>query len=51
MDKEILMAAFVLAQVVLVPILGALWFGIREERQQLRRLLIMAIQASSRRIR
>lgn len=41
------MAAFIAIQVVLVPILGLLWLGIRNERQKQKMLYRKAIEAAS----
>ena len=43
------MVEFVVAQLILVPILGGFWIGIRKEREKQKRLLILAISAASRR--
>jgi len=40
---------FIVAQLVLIPILGGIWLGIKKEREEQKRLLSMALAAASRR--
>ena len=44
-----MIAAFVAAQTVLVPILGLIWLGIRSERQKQQRLYNDAIALATQR--
>lgn len=43
-DVQVALAAFLAAQVILLPILGLLWYGARQERLQNKRMLWDAIR-------
>jgi hypothetical protein len=45
------MVAFVVTQLILIPILGSIWLGMRRETEQQRRLLVLAMTVVSRRKR
>jgi len=44
-----MISAFVLAQVILIPILGGMWMGIKREREEYKKLVRIACLYSRRR--